>query len=64
MQNEGSENALGLRTAGSSRASSGSACGCCCSASLSVLLRLIVYLFGEARAEEVDLQIGHAELEV
>jgi TRAP-type mannitol/chloroaromatic compound transport system permease small subunit len=31
---------------------------------LSVWLKVIVFLFGEQTAEEVDLQIGHNELEV
>ena len=31
---------------------------------VSVLLRLIAFLFGKRSREEVDLQIGHAELEV
>ena len=51
-------------TAGSSRACSTSACGCCSLGIVSVLLRLIVFLFGRRPQSEVELQIGHAELEV
>ena len=31
---------------------------------LSVMMRVIVFLFGDKRPEEVDLQIGHTELDI
>ena len=52
----------GSPTAGSSRASSALGLWLLLLAIVSVLLRLVVYLFGNRSAEEVDLQIGHVGL--
>ena len=38
--------------------------GWSCSASSSVLLRVIVFLFGNKHPEEVDLRIGHVVTDV
>jgi TRAP-type mannitol/chloroaromatic compound transport system permease small subunit len=63
IQGERSENAIGLEHRWIIKAVFYAGLWLVLLGVVSVLLRLIVFLFGRRSREEVDLQIGHAEME-
>jgi TRAP-type mannitol/chloroaromatic compound transport system permease small subunit len=63
LQDERSENAIGLEDRWIIKGVFWIGLWLLLAGVVSVMLRLIVFLFGHRPAEEVDLQIGHAELE-
>jgi TRAP-type mannitol/chloroaromatic compound transport system permease small subunit len=64
MQNERSENAIGLEHRWFIKGVFYIGLWLLLAGVISVMLRLIAYLFGRRPQREVNLQIGHAELEV
>jgi TRAP-type mannitol/chloroaromatic compound transport system permease small subunit len=64
LQNEGSENALGLEHRWLIKGVFYIGLWLLLIGVVSVMLRLIAYLFGRRPQAQVDLQIGHAEFEV
>jgi TRAP-type mannitol/chloroaromatic compound transport system permease small subunit len=63
-QNEGSENAVGLEYRWIIKGVFWFGLWLLLAGVLSVMMRLVAYLFGGLPQREVELQIGHAELEV
>jgi TRAP-type mannitol/chloroaromatic compound transport system permease small subunit len=64
LQDEGSENALGLEHRWLIKGVFYVGLWLLLIGVISVMLRLIVFLFGRRPQAQVNLQIGHAELEV
>jgi TRAP-type mannitol/chloroaromatic compound transport system permease small subunit len=64
LQNESSENAVGLEHRWLIKGVFYIGLWLLLAGVVSVMLRVIVFLFGRVHAAEVDLRIGHAELEV